>query len=215
MSDPPEWSASLIFTIGFFVEIGLVAIAALIGMLAFEAPFPFVLKFEVTSALIGLAATAPAVIAAALLTSPLGRRIPPFERIYRKVKEILDRPLRDFSVVDILLLAGAAGIGEEILFRGVLQQLAGIYLAGVIFGLLHALTISYFILATLMGLYLGWLFDATGNLLAPIMVHWLYDAAALYFLRMRFLKDQAEAASEDQGLEPPLQPPVDGPGTAG
>ena len=45
------------------------------------------------------------------------------------------------------------------------------------------------LLATLMGYYLGWLCSATGNLLVPIVVHWLYDTLALWLLRREFQKD--------------------------
>ena len=37
-----------------------------------------------------------------------------------------------------------------------------------------------------MGFYLGWLYQATGNLLVPIMVHFLYDWVVLeWYLRGR------------------------------
>ena len=93
----------------------------------------------------------------------------------------------------MLLLAGAAGVGEEALFRGVLQPALGPYglwISSLLFGVLHALTYTYFLLAALLGLYLGWLFERTDNLLVPVIVHALYDAVALWLLRKRFLEDR-------------------------
>jgi uncharacterized protein len=79
-----------------------------------------------------------------------------------------------------------------VLFRGVVQTLlhqwtgsewTSLLLAGLLFGLLHAITRTYVVLATLVGVYLGWLWLATGNLLAPITAHAVYDFGALWYLR--------------------------------
>ena len=54
------------------------------------------------------------------------------------------------------------------------------------FGLAHSVTRTYAILATIIGLYFGWLWLATGNLLVPITTHAVYDFLALvYFVRIR------------------------------
>lgn len=91
------------------------------------------------------------------------------------------------------LISLAAGIGEELLFRGVVQTglsgLAGpataLVVTALLFGLAHALTPAYFVLTSLAGLYLGGLYLATGNLLVPILVHFLYDWIALSWLLAR------------------------------
>lgn len=92
----------------------------------------------------------------------------------------------------LLFVALAAGLGEELLFRGVIQAglegligpVAALVAASLLFGLAHALTPAYFVLTCLMGLYLGWLYQVTGNLLMPIMVHFLYDWIVLvWYLR--------------------------------
>ncbi len=93
----------------------------------------------------------------------------------------------------VFLVSLLAGVGEELLFRGVIQGglegLIGAWpaliLASVIFGALHALTRAYFIIATLMGLYLGWIYMETGNLLIPILIHFLYDWIVLRFYLSR------------------------------
>ena len=89
----------------------------------------------------------------------------------------------------MVLVSALAGIGEELLFRGVIQDglnlhfstAASLIIASLLFGLAHAVTPAYFIIASLMGLYLGWLYLHTGNLLIPIIVHGLYDWIAIRF----------------------------------
>lgn len=93
----------------------------------------------------------------------------------------------------VAAVALAAGVGEELLFRGVLQAglvavsgpVVALIVASLLFGLAHALTPSYFVLATLMGLYLGGVYLATGNLLVVILVHFFYDWIALAWLMTR------------------------------
>jgi uncharacterized protein len=92
------------------------------------------------------------------------------------------------------LLCAAAGIGEELLFRGVLQPVcikylgvyAGVLLVNLLFSLLHPFSIAYLVGAYLIGCYLSVLYVATENLLAPMIVHGLYDFIALvWMMRLR------------------------------
>lgn len=91
---------------------------------------------------------------------------------------------------ELAAVALAAGFGEELLFRGALQPLAerwwgptgGLIAVSVLFGLLHAASATYLILAIFMGLYLGWLAQYYGELVTPIAVHAAYDWAALMLL---------------------------------
>lgn len=93
----------------------------------------------------------------------------------------------------VILVAFLAGLGEELLFRGVLQDwLAGLLgleaaliIASIAFGLAHFITPAYFLLATLMGFYMGLLYIWTGNLLVPILVHALYDWVVIRFYLAR------------------------------
>lgn len=89
-----------------------------------------------------------------------------------------------------ILLSLAAGIGEEILFRGVLQYelisrwhdvTAGLVVSSVFFGALHAVTPLYAIMATLASLYFGWLFLHFDNLAIPIVTHTFYDFGAILY----------------------------------
>ena len=132
---------------------------------------------------LGVLATVPLVAALAVLTwTPL--------REWRPVRAIRDLLHRHFGTTfaglalwQILAISCAAGVGEELLFRATLQSRIGLVATSVLFGMLHWLTFTYFVLATLTGLYLGWLFQSTDKLLVPIVAHALYDAVALLVLR--------------------------------
>ena len=117
----------------------------------------------------------------------------PLQGIKGKVQEIMGPPLAACRWYDLVLLAAVAGLGEELLFRGVLQtgldqglgKGMGLVLASILFGLMHAVTPAYAFFAGGMGLYLGsllylWL---PPNLLVPIIVHAVYDLIAFAVLR--------------------------------
>jgi membrane protease YdiL (CAAX protease family) len=87
------------------------------------------------------------------------------------------------KIFDLFIISLLAGFSEEFLFRGVLQAKFGIIIAGILFGLMHFITPSYALIAAVMGLYLGFFFSATGGLLAPIQLHFIYDFGALISLR--------------------------------
>ena len=117
----------------------------------------------------------------------------PLQRIDRFVRELFRQHMRQLKLWQLALIAALAGIGEELFFRGLIQlglsNLLDVWLAvlitSLIFGLAHAVTPTYFLLAFIISLYLGFLFVHTGNLIVPIAVHALYDFAV--FLYIRFL----------------------------
>jgi len=111
------------------------------------------------------------------------------------------------GVVIALALGFAAGFGEEMLFRGVLQYglaakvgtVGSLVVASVIFGALHAVTPLYALLAGIASVYFGYLYLCFGNLAVPIFAHALYDVGALYYAHWEVSKmtdeEKAELAS--------------------
>jgi hypothetical protein len=127
----------------------------------------------------------------------------------RRLRELVDSQLvplfRPLTVPQLLALSVAAGLGEEMLFRGWLQAsltswcgpplgtLIGLGTASLLFGLCHCLTPTYAVLAALVSLYLGALFLLTGGLTAPVVTHAAYDFLALLYLVRR----NPDAASDE------------------
>jgi membrane protease YdiL (CAAX protease family) len=98
----------------------------------------------------------------------------------------------------LVLLSVLAGLGEELLFRGVLQKELGIWIASAAFGLLHGPSRELWPLAlwaTGMGIALGVLYQASGNLFVPAFTHALYDGAALIYVSRRQETGSANALS--------------------
>jgi len=87
----------------------------------------------------------------------------------------------------LLALAVASGIGEELLFRGLLVPTVGIALSSLAFGLVHQIRGRarwwWMAWATLMGLLFALIFAATGSLAGPIVAHAAINAANLRYLR--------------------------------
>jgi uncharacterized protein len=117
---------------------------------------------------------------------PLG----PIERFVREVV----RPLfSKCALSQLALLSLAAGVGEELLFRGALQGAlcrwlppwAAIAVASLLFGMMHPITVGYVLLATLMGAYLGWAYLATQDLIVVVVAHAVYDFLALTLVTRR------------------------------
>lgn len=93
---------------------------------------------------------------------------------------------RQFTPLDILLVAAASGFCEEVFFRGVLQNQVNIFFAGIIFGVFHCPDFRYLIYglwATVAGIFLGWLYLCTGSLWAPIFAHGLSNLIVIAIFR--------------------------------
>jgi uncharacterized protein len=105
----------------------------------------------------------------------------------RHVCRVIVRPLFEHvRVWHILVISALAGLGEELLFRGVLQPIIGLTAASVVFGAVHIGGrgfIGYGVWAACIGALFGWLMVETGGLLAPIVAHAVYDALALAYVR--------------------------------
>jgi membrane protease YdiL (CAAX protease family) len=167
-------------------EAGLGVLAFVLGWLI-DYPIWQAIHWNIHDALAALVATVPLLLIFFLCVRwPIG----PLARIKAFAEEVLKPLFRSCTLLDLAAISLSAGFGEEALFRAVLQSIlnrwvtlwAALVLASLVFGLLHSITPTYAVLATLMGAYLGWLYIASGNLLVPILVHALYDFVALAFV---------------------------------
>jgi uncharacterized protein len=169
-------------------EAALVLVAIVLGWLSGINPFAN-LHFSESAILYGILGTIPLFLLFLLLEQITADSV---VTIRRFLLETLGPALNRCDWADLFMLAAIAGISEEVLFRGVIQpwmetvwgSAAGLIGSNIVFGLVHAITPLYTVLATLVGIYLGLAMDVGGerNLLMPIIIHGLYDFLAFMAL---------------------------------
>ena len=194
-------------------ESGLGVVAGVIGYLVSAPPLATVLeqgpsRWDTLPALAaGVAAAAP-LVAALLLADryPVG----PLRELRDFLNTCLVPLFARCSAIQLLLVSLAAGIGEEMLFRGLIQAgvarwigpplgtAVGLLLASLAFGACHWLTATYAVLAAAVSVYLGVLFLVANNLLAPIAAHAVYDFSALLYLVRSWRLTQPDALGTPQ-----------------
>jgi CAAX protease family protein len=119
-------------------------------------------------------------------------RHPELRRLSDQVQWLVDELFSGANLAQLVLVALLAGAGEELLFRGTLLSLLGrwttplvaLAATSLLFGMAHALSRLYFLLATLIGAYFGWLTLDVG-LAVAMVAHGLYDLVALVYLTRR------------------------------
>lgn len=198
MMDPHTSQSQSFVRVAVACEGGLLLAALVLGWFLERPPLAQI-DWTLRGFADGLLAAAPLVVALLLTVRyPVG----PLKPIEAVVKQLLVPLFRSATLPELLLIAALAGIGEEMLFRGAMQagiqQFSGspwlaLAIASVLFGLAHPITPTYAILAGAIGVYLGWLWLATGNLLVPIVTHAAYDFVALVYLLRRYDDTEGES----------------------
>lgn len=116
-------------------------------------------------------------------------RLPSFKKILDEYAIIRQIKQMDLSVNEMVYVSLIAGISEEILFRGAIQPVLGIWFTSILFigvhgyirmqSTKHALYSFYtFLLSTMLGalfIYLG--------LISAIIAHFIYDVIVLYGIK--------------------------------
>jgi len=125
-------------------------------------------------------------IAAAFVVIGLSEWLTRRTRLGRELAAALSGVLGRRSPVECVFLALVSGLGEEAFFRGALQPQVGLVAASLIFGAVHFVPRREFLpwtaFAIAAGFLLGWLFETTGNLVAPIVAHATINAVNLWLL---------------------------------
>ena len=97
--------------------------------------------------------------------------------------ELGPRLVEGASNQNLILVSLFSGVGEEVFFRGAVQQEFGLLVASLLFGVVHVGPDRRYLLwsawAVVAGLIFGLLYDFTGGLLAPILAHAGHNAATL------------------------------------
>jgi len=185
-ADEPEFDTGILIVLAVLFEGGLAPLAVLLGWL-FDQPALSGFSWRVEDALVGVLATLPMLGLFLLGQSwPVG----PFRSIRLFFEEEVRPILVGCTWPDLALMSLAAGVGEELLFRGVFQgilcrwlgSLGGLGAASLLFGMLHPISPGYIVIAAVMGAYLGGIWMVNGNLLTVMVAHALYDFVALILL---------------------------------
>jgi hypothetical protein len=105
------------------------------------------------------------------LSRELTRRTRAGEVLARRLAEIVG----PIAPRQAWILALASGIGEEALFRGAIQPAVGLLAASALFAAAHFVPrrdlVLWSVFSLAAGLVLGGLYEATGNLVAPVVAH--------------------------------------------
>lgn len=203
MQNPPI-SEKNFFKVACYFEGSLIVVAIVLGWIADIDPFENIIFSEI-AVFYGIIGTIPLFIFFVVLYQI---QIDAFQQIKRTLLETLAPSMHRYHWTDLFILGAIAGITEEILFRGVIQpwmestwgMTEGLIASSIIFGLVHAVTPLYALLATLVGIYLGLAMDYGGerNLLNPIIIHGLYDFLAFLVIVRTYRSNQAEAVDRDE-----------------
>lgn len=133
-----------------------------------------------------LVLAAIAVLPPMLVIGEWSQRVaPPPPEYFEAIEKILPHSGTDWLVA-IFSITILAPFGEELVFRGIVQQAArrvaggmvAALLAGVLFALWHGQTWNLATLAVL-GIFLGLVFETTGSVLACTVLHGAYNLCVL------------------------------------
>lgn len=110
-----------------------------------------------------------------------------WSRFAENMNETVVKTLQGLDRVELLLISLPPAVAEELFFRGLLQPWVGIWIASAIFAILHWGFIkelwAHGIHAFLIGLFLGWLYLATGSLIAPMAAHFTNNLLAGLYIQ--------------------------------
>lgn len=200
----PEPPADSVFRTAITIELGLGFLAILLGWITGVNVRQWLPEFRVET----LVPIATAIGWGTVAALPMLAVIEVIERIdwqpFRELRALDQMPvvssLLSLGPAELVTISLAAGVGEELLVRGWLMgwligpvdqatwvtMAAGLIASSIAFGVMHPVTPTYVILATLIGIYLGGLVLWTGNLLVAITAHTVYDAVHLLIARHGF-----------------------------
>lgn len=200
----PEPPADSVFRTAITIELGLGFVAVFLGWLTGVDVRQWLPEFRVET----LVPIAKAIGWGTIAALPMLAVVEVIERIdwqpFRELRALDQMPvvssLLSLGPAELITISLAAGVGEELLVRGWLMGwmigpldqaswlmiCAGVVASAVAFGLMHPVTPTYIVLATLIGIYLGGLVIWSGNLLVAIAAHTVYDAVHLLIARHGF-----------------------------
>lgn len=200
--EPSDTDSSSFVMMAAAFEFSLAIVAVLVGWLFSINPFQALTWRDPDELLRGVVGGVLAAVPLLLvLIWARQRNWLAIQQLRRLLEQQLLVHFRHASWADFALISLAAGFGEEVLFRGCLQQALAlaidpsgvsawlpVIITSLFFGLVHCVSRIYFVLASLVGLYFGILLMLTGSLWIPLVAHAVYDFVALWLLHRDYVK---------------------------
>jgi len=109
------------------------------------------------------------------------------DEVARMTQALLSKHSIKDLIINIICIAGLAAVGEELLFRGIVQRLfikifknpwAGIIITAFLFSAIH-LQFYGFLPRFALGILLGVIYWYSGSIWTAIFAHFIYDAASI------------------------------------
>ena len=200
--------------VGLLLEAGCVLVALFLAYFGlYDHAQPLNKLFDMRlAAMIGWSAGGFAAISLCAIAF-LVIRWKPFREFRNFVLRELVPLFAPLSMTQVALISASAGIGEEMLFRwslqGGLQHLvpgtygliAALIIASVAFGMVHAVTPMYALIATVIGSVLGLILIFSGSVIPAILAHAFYDFVAILILRRNRNPGNHSASTFDRTVE--------------
>jgi membrane protease YdiL (CAAX protease family) len=102
------------------------------------------------------------------------------QRLHHELRPVA----QGLTLARIVVIALFSSLGEELLFRGLLQPWIGLLLSSLLFGLAHQVPgRSRWVWAFVVGLAFGVIFELTGSLVGALVAHAVINAVNLLYLR--------------------------------
>ena len=203
MNTTPPIKPEKFFKTACYFEGSLIFIAVVLGWIADINPFE-ALHFSETAVFYGFVGTLPLILIYLVLDQ---LKIHSVQKIRAILLETLAPSLKSLNWADFVILALVAGVSEEVLFRGLIQPWIenswgfqiGLIASSLLFGLVHAITPLYMVLAVSISLYLGLALDyeTERNLLTPIIIHAVYDFFAFLMIMHAYKKSVLKEGEKD------------------
>ncbi len=143
--------------------------------------------FDLSAGLLISAATLSLIPALEVITEPVMRYFPPGSEYFRFVQMMRPGNYYEGAMI-VLAIVVAVPLGEELLFRGLVQRVLfrqarpglAILLSGLLFGAIHPLFSAPAV--AVLGIWFGLLLFWGGNLWYPILAHGIWNLANLSIL---------------------------------
>ncbi|QDU78495.1 CAAX amino terminal protease self- immunity [Polystyrenella longa] len=205
--DPEEASRNFLGT-AYRIQVGMILIGLAIGGFLARPPWEL-FDWNIEAILWGTLGTIPLAILMFALDYI------PYDGL-RRIEDLLVNKIAPLvgaaTIKKLFLLALLVGLGEELIFRGIVQNFLmttmnvhyAILLSSILFAFCHFISPTYIILVFGVSLYLGYSaigFSSEGelNLVPPVLIHTFYDFFAFVYILKKHRDKVKSKADMDAG----------------